>query len=65
MMMGKQMPPSDAVNYWGILSSMPGRYIYEGYGIRRGMWTVSWFKDLLGEKSVFALTIKVLAKKNI
>lgn len=35
MMMGKQMPPSDAVNYWGILSSMPGRYIYEGYGIRR------------------------------
>ena len=50
MMMGKEMPPSDAVNYWGILSSMPNRYIYEGYGIRRGMWTVSWFKDLLGEK---------------
>jgi sugar (pentulose or hexulose) kinase len=49
MVTGEEMP-KDSVNYWGIMSSIPGKYAYEGYGIRRGMWTVSWFKDLLGEK---------------
>lgn len=49
MVTGKEMP-KDAVSYWGIMSSVPDQYAYEGYGIRRGMWTVSWFKDLLGEK---------------
>lgn len=49
MVTGKEMP-EDSVNYWGIMSSIPNQYSYEGYGIRRGMWTVSWFKDLLGEK---------------
>ena len=49
MVTGKEMP-KDSVNYWGIMSSIPNKYSYEGYGIRRGMWTVSWFKDLLGEK---------------
>lgn len=49
MVTGNDMP-QDAVSYWGIMSSIPEKYAYEGYGIRRGMWTVSWFKDLLGEK---------------
>lgn len=49
MVTGAEMP-KDSVNYWGIMSSIPNKYAYEGYGIRRGMWTVSWFKDLLGEK---------------
>ncbi|MBV7391282.1 MULTISPECIES: FGGY-family carbohydrate kinase [Enterococcus] len=49
MVTGKDMP-KDSTNYWGIMSSIPEKYAYEGYGIRRGMWTVSWFKDLLGEK---------------
>lgn len=49
MVIGNDMP-KDSKTYWGIMSSVPNRYIYEGYGIRRGMWTVSWFKELLGEK---------------
>lgn len=49
MVIGNDMP-KESVNYWGIMSSIPNRYIYEGYGIRRGMWTVSWFKELMGEK---------------
>ncbi|MBP1039595.1 sugar kinase [Vagococcus sp. BWB3-3] len=49
MVTGVEMP-KDAVNYWGIMSSIPDKYAYEGYGIRRGMWTVSWYKDLLGGK---------------
>lgn len=30
------------------MASVPDQYLYESGGIRRGMWTVSWFKDLLG-----------------
>jgi sugar (pentulose or hexulose) kinase len=33
--------------YWVNFGSRPGRYLYESDGIRRGMWTVSWFRSLL------------------
>ncbi len=29
-------------------ASIPGRYLYECMGVRRGMWTVSWFRDQFG-----------------
>ena len=35
--------------YWPKFSSIPNRYLYDSDGIRRGMWTVSWFRDVLGE----------------
>lgn len=35
-------------SFWTNFGSEPGRYLYESGGIRRGMWTVSWFRDLLG-----------------
>ncbi|MFC7456343.1 FGGY-family carbohydrate kinase [Brachybacterium sp. GCM10030267] len=35
--------------FWTNFGSQPGTYLYESGGIRRGMWTVSWFRDLLGE----------------
>lgn len=38
-----------ATQFWTNFASIPGRYLYESHGIRRGMWTISWFKDLLGE----------------
>jgi sugar (pentulose or hexulose) kinase len=38
----------DATDFWTNFGSEPGRYLYESGGIRRGMWTVSWFRDLLG-----------------
>lgn len=39
-----------ARHYWSNLSAIPHRYLYEGMtGIRRGMWSVSWFKEVLGE----------------
>ena len=34
---------------WPKFSSMPYRYLYDSNGIRRGMWTVSWFRDVLGD----------------
>lgn len=49
MMRGKEYADT-AVDYWPNLSAIPGEYLYEtSVGIRRGMWSVSWFKELLGE----------------
>jgi sugar (pentulose or hexulose) kinase len=38
-------PRSDC--YWVNFGSTPGERLYESRGIRRGMWTVSWFRDLV------------------
>jgi sugar (pentulose or hexulose) kinase len=35
-------------NFWTNFACVPSRYLYESHGIRRGMWTLSWFIDLLG-----------------
>jgi len=35
--------------FWTNFAAIPGKYLYESHGIRRGMWTISWFTDLLGE----------------
>ena len=35
-------------NFWTNFASIPHRYIYESNGVRRGMWTLTWFLDLLG-----------------
>jgi sugar (pentulose or hexulose) kinase len=39
----------NARNYWSFQASIPGRYLYECMGVRRGMWTVSWFCDQFGQ----------------
>ena len=33
--------------YWVNFGAVPGEYLYESGGIRRGMWTVSWLRDLV------------------
>lgn len=49
MMRGKAYTDT-ASEYWSNLSAIPYEYLYEtSVGIRRGMWSVSWFKELLGE----------------
>jgi sugar (pentulose or hexulose) kinase len=51
MIMGRDIPRNPAA-FWPIMSSIPHKLIYEGYGIRRGMWTVSWLRELLGESPI-------------
>jgi xylulokinase len=34
-------------SYWANFAAQPGKYLYESTGIRRGMWTVSWYRTLL------------------
>jgi sugar (pentulose or hexulose) kinase len=42
----------NALNFFPTLACIPFKYVYESNGIRRGMWTVSWFKKLIGEELV-------------
>jgi sugar (pentulose or hexulose) kinase len=37
-------------HFWTNFACIPHRYLYESHGVRRGMWTLSWFLDLLGEE---------------
>lgn len=32
------------------LSCIPNTYLYESAGIRRGMWHISWYKEIIGEE---------------
>ncbi|MED4225165.1 FGGY-family carbohydrate kinase [Neobacillus cucumis] len=42
----------NAINFFPTLACIPFKYVYESNGIRRGMWTVSWFKKLIGAELV-------------
>lgn len=33
--------------YWVNAAALPGAYLYESNGIRRGMWTASWLRQLV------------------
>ena len=33
-------------------ASLPGQHLYECWGVRRGMWSVSWFRDEFGAAAV-------------
>jgi len=41
---------TSSTNFWTNFASTPKRYLYESNGVRRGMWTLTWFLDLLGEE---------------
>jgi sugar (pentulose or hexulose) kinase len=51
MMVGDENNP-DTVAYWSNPGATPGEFLYESSGIRRGMATVTWIKDLLGSDIV-------------
>lgn len=46
MTTGDHVEPEDS-RYWVNLHSVPGQYLFESEGIRRGMWTLSWLRSLV------------------
>ena len=52
-----------ASEFWTNFACMPRRYLYESHGIRRGMWTVSWYLDLLGEEFARAAASNGLSRE--
>lgn len=51
MVQGTTAKPGSG-SYWLNMASEPWRYLYESDGIRRGMWSVSWIRNLLGSDPV-------------
>jgi sugar (pentulose or hexulose) kinase len=49
MIVGKEFV-AEPTSYFSNFASEPHRYLYESAGIRRGMWTVSWLRNLLGQE---------------
>jgi len=47
MMVGTVYNP-DSVHYWSNPGAVRGEFLYESSGIRRGMATVTWIKEILG-----------------
>lgn len=41
---------NNSVNFFTNLSCIPHQYLYESSGIRRGMWHISWYKEIIGEE---------------
>lgn len=37
---------------WPKFSCVPNKFFYDSNGIRRGMWTISWFRDVLGDSYI-------------
>lgn len=44
--------PRGSQSYWTNFACIPGQYLHESHGIRRGMWTVSWLRALFEERLV-------------
>jgi xylulokinase len=47
MTIGSSSASADGGSYWANFAARPGKYLYESTGIRRGMWTVSWYRTVL------------------
>jgi sugar (pentulose or hexulose) kinase len=55
----------DAQQFWTNFGCVPGRYLYESNGIRRGMWTLTWFMDLLGPEFAAAAAARGVTREHV
>ena len=49
--------------FWTNFACVPNRYLYESGGVRRGMWTLSWFLDLLGPELAAAAAAQGISRE--
>jgi sugar (pentulose or hexulose) kinase len=52
-----------ATEFWTNFACVPHRYLYESGGVRRGMWTLSWFLDLLGPEFAAAAAMLEISRE--
>ncbi|MGX7418355.1 FGGY-family carbohydrate kinase [Carnobacterium gallinarum] len=64
MVEGKENPKGTQ-NFWTNFACEPHKYLYESTGIRRGMWTVSWFKEVLGDSYIEKAASKGLTAEEL
>ena len=51
------------VDFWTNFACVPNTYLYESGGVRRGMWTLSWFLDLLGPELAAAAATQEISRE--
>jgi sugar (pentulose or hexulose) kinase len=49
--------------FWTNFACVPNKYLYESHGIRRGMWTITWFLDLLGKEFADAAASAAISRE--
>lgn len=64
MVVGTENRPAHD-NYFTNLSCIPNRYLFESGGVRRGMWLISWFRDLIGEELINKAKAKGVSPEQI
>ena len=52
-----------AAGFWTNFACIPHSYLYESGGVRRGMWTLSWFLDLLGPEFAAAAAAQEVTRE--
>jgi sugar (pentulose or hexulose) kinase len=50
-------------HFWTNFGCVPNTYLYESHGIRRGMWTLTWFMDLLGPEFAAAAAARGVSRE--
>ena len=50
-------------HFWTNFGCIPNTYLYESHGIRRGMWTLTWFMDLLGPEFAAAAAARGISRE--
>lgn len=50
---------------WPKFSCVPNKYLYDSNGIRRGMWTISWFRDILGDSYIEAAKAQGMSAEDL
>lgn len=53
------------VNYYTNYGCVPGKYLFESGGLQRGMWLISWFRDLFGKGLVEDAAKKGVAPETV
>ncbi|WP_158783180.1 FGGY-family carbohydrate kinase [Pantoea sp. BAV 3049] len=56
---------TDAKKFWPFQASVPGQYLYECMGVRRGMWTISWFRDQFGAAALAEASVKGVSVESL
>ncbi len=51
-------------DFWTNFGCIPDTYLYESHGIRRGMWTLTWFMDLLGPEFAAAAVARGVSREH-
>ena len=50
-------------DFWTNFACVPNTYLYESGGVRRGMWTLTWFLDLLGPELAAAAAAQEISRE--